>query len=146
MFKLRLEGKAEVDAELDKAGKPSRFKQPVQEAADFIKNQLTEYPPYGGGAQLGGGQAGISMLKSKPGSKYQRTGNLARGWKYRTREYVRSWAAFITNDVPYVSYVQVAGSQTATHKGFWRTTDEVLKDAERKAYEKFSQKFIIDIN
>ena len=142
MIKIRVEGIVETEAELDKLGKPSIVKAPVQEGADMIKNILTAYPPYGGPVSIG--QNAVTMLKAKPGSKYQRTGTLARGWKYRTREYVRSWAAFITNDVPYAGIVQDPAAQVSVHRGFWKTTDEALKETEKAIVTKYNRTFNID--
>lgn len=123
MLKIRLEGLLKTMEGLQKIGEVDIAKAPIQKGSEQLKAVLTEYPPYGNSNAIVTSNS-ISMLKQKPNSKYQRTGKLAAGWKYRTRPYVKSWAAFFENDVPYAPLVQGSGTQIPVHAGFWRTVDE----------------------
>lgn len=77
------------------------------EAAEDIVLELYVYPP-------------------KPAhSTYQRTGTLGRNWRVVTAGFIAS----ITNDTPYVQWVQDVRFQTAVHRRTgWKTWQDVMDE------------------
>lgn len=62
------------------------------------------------------------------GSRYQRTGDLGRGWTDGTPLIDLNGASLLgilANDVPYAAYVQDADEQVAIHTGRWHTTEAI---------------------
>lgn len=89
----------------------------IEKALLLLQGRAAEYPP------------------APQGSSYRRTGTLGRLWTGATRVVeLGESGAFVQgrvgNATPYGPYVQDPGDQAEIHKGRWKTTDEIVADAD----------------
>lgn len=68
-----------------------------------------------------------------PTSKYQRTGDLGRGWWWGRFHKPNEVQINITNKMPYTKWVQDRRTQAAVHVGRWRTIQETNEATSHKA-------------
>jgi hypothetical protein len=87
----------------------------IDKVMDEMANDAAVYPPPTGG-------------------KYQRTGDLGRGWTDGETMFPRSEPTMIEalreNSVSYGPYVQGAEDQAEVHQGRWKTVDDLMSSWE----------------
>ena len=92
------------------------------EVEKVTKSAIKSYPPYGNWEQ-----GEISFTRTRPGSKYKRTGDLGKGWKGRRQHTQKMYKYIVWHQHPtsgdYFPYV-AGRNQSATHKPWWITIEE----------------------
>lgn len=85
---------------------------PTREALTLLKGRMQRYPP------------------EPPGSTYVRTGDLRRGWHYRTVLSGNVLGRVWNEGVGYADYVQSAERQAWMHVGRWQTEMQVADQSQ----------------
>lgn len=81
---------------------------PMHRSIATLKDEVTEYPA------------------RPPGSRYNRTLTLGRGWTERVSDTSSGVQGRLGNKVEYAHWVQGARTQARVHRGRWNNTDEAV--------------------
>src|SRR5947209_4944579 len=120
-FQHHVEGVDELMQRLHRATSTEVRATAMERLKQRLLERLTKYPP------------------TRPGSTYQRTGNLGRAWRARvtasgTNQYASQVGVELTNNVrgpdgrAYGPFVQGDKTQAHMHRGRWTTDQQALDD------------------
>lgn len=114
---------------------------PMLQAGKLAVAAMKSYPTYNDGWKSGVN----SFSWYRPGSKYKRTGDLRDSWSGRlvkgSRIVVRYSVS--TRGIEYAKYV-LGGSQTATHRPWWRKEkewDKIIAPEVTKIFQNYMKKY-----
>ena len=104
MIEIKVEGLDELRRILGKIDLEEVMAPAMVDALNIVQGRITTYPP------------------PPPGSTYERTGTLLRGWD---QVYGSGLRGAVVSSVPYAPDVQSREAQAPIHQGRWETVEDV---------------------
>lgn len=136
-------GFASYKKKLEKLGRSVEdLDKPMDEVDKVAMGAVKSYPPYG---DWESGE--VSFTRTRPGSKYKRTGALGRGWRRRRTNSGKMMKLIIWHSHPasgrYFPYV-AGRNQAPIHQPWWETTETWPAKLKPKLLEIF-RKYMKDV-